>query len=188
MGGLNCVVCSWSDCAGLSLYIINPPVHLLNVNPQVATMRRKYDDLVSYTVSLTAERDRLKQELEATKKDYNKAVVARVAVRGTDPNATSKGMRNRPNPHAGMMNDCDTTPLTHPHTTHRPNRRRRAGASGAGWGRRWQGRRGAPAASLSCSSSSSVSSPSSSARCVRASQSSLGPVYHRVHMFTYKCT
>lgn len=44
-------------------------------------MRRKYDDLVSYTVSLTAERDRLKQELEATKKEYNKAVVARVAVR-----------------------------------------------------------------------------------------------------------
>lgn len=32
-----------------------------NQRTQVATMRRKYDDLVSYTVSLTAERDRLKQ-------------------------------------------------------------------------------------------------------------------------------
>lgn len=42
-------------------HCILPPKTMKHHKHQVATMRRKYDDLVSYTVSLTAERDRLKQ-------------------------------------------------------------------------------------------------------------------------------
>ena len=53
---------SFSPSVCLSLPLsLSLSLSLTHTHTQVATMRKKYDDLVSYTVSLTAERDRLKQ-------------------------------------------------------------------------------------------------------------------------------
>ncbi len=73
---------------------------LKDMNPdQLATelsgLRRKYDELVSFSVNLTAERDILSNTLEQTKRDYNREMAARSALEnkqgGSGARGSSKG-------------------------------------------------------------------------------------------------
>lgn len=47
---------------------------------EVSTLRRKYDELVSFSVNLTAERDILNNTLEQTKRDLNREMTNRAAL------------------------------------------------------------------------------------------------------------
>ncbi|KAL7446085.1 hypothetical protein ACHAXM_010103 [Skeletonema potamos] len=47
---------------------------------EVATLRRKYDELVAFSVNLTAERDILNNTLEQTKRDLNREMATRTAL------------------------------------------------------------------------------------------------------------
>ena len=47
---------------------------------EVASLRRKYDELVSFSVNLTAERDILNNTLEQTKRDLNREMATRTAL------------------------------------------------------------------------------------------------------------
>jgi len=47
---------------------------------EIASLRRKYDELVSFSVNLTAERDILNNTLEQTKRDLNREMAARAAL------------------------------------------------------------------------------------------------------------
>merc|ERR1712194_470461 len=47
---------------------------------EVASMRRKYDELVAFSVNLTAERDILNNTLEQTKRDLNREMATRTAL------------------------------------------------------------------------------------------------------------
>lgn len=48
-----------------------------SVSVQVTNLRKKYDDLVTFTVSLTGERDMLLNALDALKRDLRKELAAR---------------------------------------------------------------------------------------------------------------
>mmetsp|Transcript_2324 Transcript_2324/g.4989 ORF Transcript_2324/g.4989 Transcript_2324/m.4989 type:complete len:333 (+) Transcript_2324:146-1144(+) len=50
------------------------------ISSELANLRRKYDELVSFSVNLTAERDILSNTLEQTKRDYNREMAARSAL------------------------------------------------------------------------------------------------------------
>ena len=50
------------------------------ISSELSTLRRKYDELVSFSVNLTAERDILSNTLEQTKRDYNREMAARSAL------------------------------------------------------------------------------------------------------------
>jgi len=50
------------------------------ISSELSHMRRKYDELVSFSVNLTAERDILSNTLEQTKRDYNREIAARKAL------------------------------------------------------------------------------------------------------------
>lgn len=50
------------------------------ITSELSHMRRKYDELVSFSVNLTAERDILSNTLEQTKRDYNREIAARKAL------------------------------------------------------------------------------------------------------------
>lgn len=47
---------------------------------EISSLRRKYDELVSFSVNLTAERDILNNTLEQTKRDLNRETAARAAL------------------------------------------------------------------------------------------------------------
>lgn len=47
---------------------------------EVTSLRRKYDELVAFSVNLTAERDILNNTLEQTKRDLNREMAARAAL------------------------------------------------------------------------------------------------------------
>lgn len=47
---------------------------------EITNLRRKYDELVSFSVNLTAERDILNNTLEQTKRDLNREMAARAAL------------------------------------------------------------------------------------------------------------
>lgn len=47
---------------------------------EVASLRRKYDELVAFSVNLTAERDILNNTLEQTKRDLNREMATRTAL------------------------------------------------------------------------------------------------------------
>ena len=47
---------------------------------EITSLRRKYDELVSFSVNLTAERDILNNTLEQTKRDLNREMAARAAL------------------------------------------------------------------------------------------------------------
>ena len=47
---------------------------------ELSNLRRKYDELVSFSVNLTAERDILSNTLEQTKRDFNREMAARSAL------------------------------------------------------------------------------------------------------------
>jgi vesicle-associated membrane protein-associated protein A len=56
---------------------------------EVASLRRKYDELVSFSVNLTAERDILSNTLEQTKRDLNREIAARGNPPKPAPKSTS---------------------------------------------------------------------------------------------------
>lgn len=70
--------------------------NLKDMNPeQLATelsgLRRKYDELVSFSVNLTAERDILSNTLEQTKRDYNREMAARSALENKQGGGSARG-------------------------------------------------------------------------------------------------
>jgi vesicle-associated membrane protein-associated protein A len=60
---------------------------------EVASLRRKYDELVSFSVNLTAERDILNNTLEQTKRDLNREIAARGNASKSAPKSTSTATR-----------------------------------------------------------------------------------------------
>lgn len=66
---------------------------------EVASLRRKYDELVAFSVNLTAERDILNNTLEQTKRDLNREMASRTALekqglkvsRSSDKNSGKSG-------------------------------------------------------------------------------------------------
>jgi len=58
---------------------------------EVTNLRKKYDDLVAFTVNLTAERDMLNNELGETKRDLQREVVMRLSLE----NKAGEGLRQR---------------------------------------------------------------------------------------------
>lgn len=50
------------------------------ISSELSHLRKKYDELVSFSVNLTAERDILSNTLEQTKRDYNREIAARSAL------------------------------------------------------------------------------------------------------------
>lgn len=65
---------------------------------ELTNLRRKYDELVSFSVNLTAERDILSNTLEQTKRDFNREMAARSALEnkqgGGGSSGASKGGRS----------------------------------------------------------------------------------------------
>lgn len=59
---------------------------------EVSQLRRKYDELVSFSVNLTAERDILNNTLEQTKRDLNREI----ARKGGGPTGTPKSISSSP--------------------------------------------------------------------------------------------
>eukprot|EP00559_Dactyliosolen_fragilissimus_P003509 CAMPEP_0184860222 /NCGR_PEP_ID=MMETSP0580-20130426/5161_1 /TAXON_ID=1118495 /ORGANISM="Dactyliosolen fragilissimus" /LENGTH=322 /DNA_ID=CAMNT_0027357257 /DNA_START=165 /DNA_END=1133 /DNA_ORIENTATION=- len=64
---------------------------------EISALRRKYDELVSFSVNLTAERDILNNTLEQTKRDLNREIAARMALE----NGGTTGTHPQPDPVKG---------------------------------------------------------------------------------------
>jgi hypothetical protein len=58
---------------------------------EMTNLRRKYDELVSFSVNLTAERDILSNTLEQTKRDFNREMAARSALENKQGGGSSGG-------------------------------------------------------------------------------------------------
>jgi hypothetical protein len=58
---------------------------------ELSNLRRKYDELVSFSVNLTAERDILSNTLEQTKRDFNREMAARSALENKQGGGSSGG-------------------------------------------------------------------------------------------------
>ena len=58
---------------------------------ELSNLRRKYDELVSFSVNLTAERDILSNTLEQTKRDFNREMAARSALENKQGGAAGGG-------------------------------------------------------------------------------------------------
>lgn len=63
--------------------------------PELTGLRRKYDELVAFSVNLTAERDMLSNTLEQTKRDLNRAVTARANAGAANAVASNKALAGR---------------------------------------------------------------------------------------------
>lgn len=61
------------------------------ISSELSNLRRKYDELVSFSVNLTAERDILSNTLEQTKRDYNREMAARSALENKQGSGSSSG-------------------------------------------------------------------------------------------------
>lgn len=61
------------------------------ISSELSNLRRKYDELVSFSVNLTAERDILSNTLEQTKRDYNREMAARSALENKQGGRSSSG-------------------------------------------------------------------------------------------------
>jgi hypothetical protein len=62
---------------------------------EVSALRRKYDELVSFSVNLTAERDILNNTLEQTKRDLNRETMAKSALENKGVSSSrTKGSKN----------------------------------------------------------------------------------------------
>lgn len=59
---------------------------------EITTLRRKYDELVAFSVNLTAERDILNNTLEQTKRDLNREMASRAALENKG-DGTGRGRR-----------------------------------------------------------------------------------------------
>lgn len=58
---------------------------------EITSLRRKYDELVSFSVNLTAERDILNNTLEQTKRDLNREMSARAALENAGAGGGGRG-------------------------------------------------------------------------------------------------
>merc|ERR1712008_603200 len=58
---------------------------------EFSRLRSKYDELLTFSVSLTAERDILSNTLEQTKRDYNREIAARSALENKQGGRLSSG-------------------------------------------------------------------------------------------------
>jgi hypothetical protein len=70
---------------------------------ELSNLRRKYDELVSFSVNLTAERDILSNTLEQTKRDFNREMAARSALENKQGGNSSAGRVAGGNSLGGMM-------------------------------------------------------------------------------------
>ena len=61
------------------------------ISTDLINLRRKYDELVAFSVNLTAERDILSNTLEQTKRDYNREIAARSALENKQGGRSSSG-------------------------------------------------------------------------------------------------
>mmetsp|Transcript_8413 Transcript_8413/g.20698 ORF Transcript_8413/g.20698 Transcript_8413/m.20698 type:complete len:318 (-) Transcript_8413:244-1197(-) len=61
------------------------------ISSELSNLRRKYDELVSFSVNLTAERDILSNTLEQTKRDYNREIAARSALENKQGGRSTSG-------------------------------------------------------------------------------------------------
>ena len=58
---------------------------------EIATLKRKYEELVAFSVNLTAERDILNNTLEQTRRDLNREIASRQALEKHGANAGGQG-------------------------------------------------------------------------------------------------
>ncbi len=67
------------------------------LHEEVASLRRKYDELVAFSVNLTAERDILNNTLEQTKRDLNREMATRSALekQGLKVSSRSQDMKSK---------------------------------------------------------------------------------------------
>ena len=68
---------------------------------EVASLRRKYDELVAFSVNLTAERDILNNTLEQTKRDLNREMATRTALEKQGLKVGSRSQDSRSNKSSG---------------------------------------------------------------------------------------
>lgn len=73
-----------------------PMATIENMTPEqmfteITTLRRKYDELVAFSVNLTAERDILNNTLEQTKRDLNREMAARASLETSGGGYASRG-------------------------------------------------------------------------------------------------
>mmetsp|Transcript_21468 Transcript_21468/g.32470 ORF Transcript_21468/g.32470 Transcript_21468/m.32470 type:complete len:346 (-) Transcript_21468:843-1880(-) len=68
---------------------------------EVASLRRKYDELVAFSVNLTAERDILNNTLEQTKRDLNREMATRTALEKQGLKVGSRSQDSRSNKSGG---------------------------------------------------------------------------------------
>mmetsp|Transcript_15293 Transcript_15293/g.35252 ORF Transcript_15293/g.35252 Transcript_15293/m.35252 type:complete len:325 (+) Transcript_15293:150-1124(+) len=73
------------------------------ISAELSNLRRKYDELVSFSVNLTAERDILSNTLEQTKRDYNREMAARSALENKQGGRSSGSSQGKGNGNGGMM-------------------------------------------------------------------------------------
>ena len=73
------------------------------ISSELSHLRRKYDELVSFSVNLTAERDILSNTLEQTKRDYNREIAARSALENKQGGRSSSGSGGTGTGGGGMM-------------------------------------------------------------------------------------
>lgn len=69
---------------------------------EVVSLRRKYDELVAFSVNLTAERDILNNTLEQTKRDLNRETATRAALEKQGFKAGARPDRPSSKPNGGM--------------------------------------------------------------------------------------
>ena len=87
---------SVSSAASPSLSASDKTVSPESMSPQqmlaeITSLRRKYDELVSFSVNLTAERDILNNTLEQTKRDLNREMAARAALENAGAGGAGRG-------------------------------------------------------------------------------------------------
>jgi hypothetical protein len=70
---------------------------------ELSNLRRKYDELVSFSVNLTAERDILSNTLEQTKRDFNREMAARSALENKQGGGSSAGVKRGGSSMSGML-------------------------------------------------------------------------------------
>jgi hypothetical protein len=75
-----------------------PMATIENMTPEqmfqeITTLRRKYDELVAFSVNLTAERDILNNTLEQTKRDLNREMAARASLESSGGGGGVRGGR-----------------------------------------------------------------------------------------------
>lgn len=68
---------------------------------EIASLRKKYDELVSFSVNLTAERDILNNTLEQTKRELNKEVAQRSALENKGGASGAGGAGSQSSPSGG---------------------------------------------------------------------------------------